>query len=170
MKNMKNMMKMMNTSWLDEYLIHYFSCALMIDNNYIVDYSIENQFTIHLCIITLSADNFIKIYKDISYNKEIKQFYVISTTVTSADKVVLQCYYWINQDELHFLCKENDPNDIYFNQFWYYVNTSFAGYFIINHINNSKWSIFTLPVQDLSDLMPDDLFNKLMSDYFISSC
>ena len=68
------------------------------------------------------------------------------------------------------MCKENDPNDIYFNQFWYYVNTSFAGYFIINHINNLKWSIFTLPVQDLSNLMPDDLFNKLMSDYFINSC
>ena len=96
-KNMKNMMKTMNTSWLDKYLIHYFSCALMIDNNYIVDYSIENQSTIHLCITTLSADNFIKIYKDISYSKETKQFIVISTTVASVDKVVLQCYYWINQ-------------------------------------------------------------------------
>ena len=166
----------MNTDLLDKRLIHYFGYALIIDNNYIVDYSIKNQSVIHLCITTLSADKLVKLYKDIFYNKVTSQFNVLLTTPPSVDKVVLQCYYWINNDELYFVVKENDPDDIYFNQFWYYVNTSFAGYFIVNHnyyykyVNSSKWGIFTSPIEDLSVIMPDELFNKLMSDYFISSC
>lgn len=165
-------MMIMNTNLLDKYLIHYFDCALMVDNNLTVDYSTENYSIIHCCITTLFTDTLYKFYKDVSYNKVTKQFTISSNMeIILTDKVVFQCYYWINHNEIHFICKENDPNDIYFNQFWYYINTSFSGYFVINHFkNNIEWSIFTSSIDDLVKIMPDKLFNKLMSDYFINSC